>query len=928
MVERGNVRILSLRRLSLLLVALALAVLGSVSFGRRLWGTQPVLGVAWTPSSVGPIATEVEPGGPAARAGLRIGDVLLRVDGRPARGALREVSLPWAATRRSAEVEVRRGAGTLRLALRADLAHEAPDLYGYLSLVGLGFLVSGMFVALRWPGIRGGGVYAALGASLFTLLVFSHTGAGGPFDWTIFWMDMAAGALAPALLVHLALSLSRRAIPGRAMLRTVAYAAAASLMLITAWAVVWRGALRLPDPAAAVRGLDRMQTLFLALAVLAAAGIMAQAYRRSRSGLHRGQLRFMLWGLSIGLLPFTLLYVVPWTLGAAVSDWAQFLAVIPLLVVPPAFTAALVRYRLDDLGLILRRASVEVIAAFSVVGIYAVTVLVLRSLGEGGLLPLTRNVARWVAILPVAAAYPPVRAAVRAGIERAFFRKRYSYRATLLDFARELSAESDLAQVLERLRERVMATLGLEDARVLLRLEGARFASEDARSVELDPERLRRLEGEAHVHVEPGALPPLPWARHLFGMRVKGSLRAVLAVPDRPDAPLTSEDVSLLSTLAAHAATAIEATRLLHEVRQQAAELGRLQSRQERILESSSVGLLLTDAEGRVLAWNRTLELIYGLPRAEALGKHVGEVFPLHLVRRIQRQLDGAEEVEGRLYRQTLVNRRGERRVVNLSISPADPDRQTDGARVVTFDDVTERLQLEEQVSRQERLASLGMLAAGVAHEINTPLTGISSFTQMLLEDTAPADPRHALLSKIEDQSRRVSSIANSLLNLARPERSAFEDLSLNDAVAEVLHWFTPEVTPRGVRVVFDPDPALPGLRGHKGKLQQVLLNLLRNAADAVRQGGRIDVRTAARDGRVVLEVVDDGVGIREEDLPRVFDPFFTTKGRGKGTGLGLAISYGIVREHDGDMQVESAPGEWTRFRVELPLRRSARARA
>ena len=101
-------------------------------------------------------------------------------------------------------------------------------------------------------------------------------------------------------------------------------------------------------------------------------------------------------------------------------------------------------------------------------------------------------------------------------------------------------------------------------------------------------------------------------------------------------------------------------------------------------------------------------------------------------------------------------------------------------------------------------------------------------------------------------------------------------------------------------------DPALPALRGHKGKLQQVLLNLLRNAADAVGQGGRIEVSTALRDGRVLLEVLDDGVGIREEDLPRVFDPFFTTKGRGKGTGLGLAISYGIVREHDGDMQVES----------------------
>jgi signal transduction histidine kinase len=166
------------------------------------------------------------------------------------------------------------------------------------------------------------------------------------------------------------------------------------------------------------------------------------------------------------------------------------------------------------------------------------------------------------------------------------------------------------------------------------------------------------------------------------------------------------------------------------------------------------------------------------------------------------------------------------------------------------------------------------------------------------------------------------------LLNLARPERGAFEELSLNDAVAEVLHWFAPEVKPREIQVVSRLDPALPPLHGHKGKLQQVLLNLLRNAADAVVPGGRIEVTTALREGRVVLEVLDDGMGIREEDLPRVFDPFFTTKGRGKGTGLGLAISYGIVREHEGDLQVESARGEWTRFRVELPARATARARA
>jgi len=192
----------------------------------------------------------------------------------------------------------------------------------------------------------------------------------------------------------------------------------------------------------------------------------------------------------------------------------------------------------------------------------------------------------------------------------------------------------------------------------------------------------------------------------------------------------------------------------------------------------------------------------------------------------------------------------------------------------------------------------------------------------------AADDPRRETLEKIEIQTRRVSKIANSLLNLAHPERSAFESLTINDAVHEVVRLFEPQIRDKRIALHVDLESELPEVRGHRGKLQQVVLNLLSNARDAVEGGGRIVVRTVHRGGRVVLEVVDDGVGIAENDLPRIFDPFFTTKGRGKGTGLGLSISYGIVREHDGAMHVESVLGQFTRFSIELPVHSPARALA
>jgi PAS domain S-box-containing protein len=417
-------------------------------------------------------------------------------------------------------------------------------------------------------------------------------------------------------------------------------------------------------------------------------------------------------------------------------------------------------------------------------------------------------------------------------------------------------------------------------------------------------------------------------ARHLFGMKVKGRLSAVLAVADRKqvDTGLSSEDGALLATLCVHAGAAVEAARIVLEVRQHAAEVETLKALQERILESSGVGLLLIDADARIRAWNRRLEELYGLPREEAFGKRLRDVFPLHTIRRIERELAAVgPDVEARIYRHALVNRVGDRIVVSLALSPVAA-AGGDGSRVVTFDDITARVKLEEQVLQQERLASLGLLAAGVAHEVNTPLTGISSYAQLLLDDMAADDPQREMLEKIEIQTRRASTIANSLLNLAHPERSAFESLPLNDAVREVIRLFTPQIRDKRIGLHVDLSPDIPDVRGHRGKLQQVLLNLLSNARDAVEGGGRIAVRTLHRDERVVLEVDDDGIGIAEHDLARIFDPFFTTKGRGKGTGLGLSISYGIVREHEGTMQVESVPGEFTRFRVELPVPKSARA--
>jgi hypothetical protein len=908
----------------ILFLGAAVALFGAAAFSRRVAGPEPDVGVVWVQSRSGPVALEVARGSPAERAGILPGDRLVRLNGREVVGALEAGEAPWKLPPgKPLRLEIERGGTSTSLELLPRYRPGRPALYGYLSLVGVAFLASGMFIAHTWPTVRGGLLYSLLSIAAFSQMVLSHTGRADAFDWAVFAGDVVAGAAVPALLLHLAAHVGRRPVGARKLVLAVAYGPSVLLLLYAAWAILLRGVYRLADPVRGIERTDRLELLFLVFAVAVSSVFLARATVGSPSSLHRSQARWMLWGLGAGLGPFALLYAAPWATGAELPPWAD-LAVLPMLSVPAAFTAALARYRLHDLDLVLRRGIAGVALAFLTFGFYLGSLEVLRRVVED--LALPASVLGFLAALATAVAYSKLRAMVRAGVDRAFYRARYSYRSTLLDWGRQLNAELDLPTLLERLEGRVRETLGVGRARVLVRQHERLFSTVGGESAlelaELSGDLLERVGREPCVVVEEGALGTLPWARYLFGMKVKGKLCALLAVSEREaeEGPLSSEDRALLSTLSAHAAAAIEAARLVREVRERAEQVERLKARQERILESSGVGLLLLDSERRILAMNRTLETMYGVRREEAIGRGLRDVFPLQTARVIERELQSAGALEeARVYRHTLVDRRGRRIIVNLSISRESGEPGGDGARVVTFDDITERVKLEEQLLRQERLASLGLLAAGVAHEVNTPLTGILGYTQMLLEELPPDDPRRDTLEKIQAQSLRASSIANSLLDFSRPDDAGFELVSVGELLEETLRLFEPQVRGRGIRFEARLEADLPRVRGHKGKLQQVLLNLLLNARDAVGQGGRIEVAAGVRSGKVVLEVTDDGVGIAEEDLGRIFDPFFTTKGRGRGTGLGLSISYGIVREHEGEIQVESSPGEFTRFRVELP---------
>lgn len=278
----------------------------------------------------------------------------------------------------------------------------------------------------------------------------------------------------------------------------------------------------------------------------------------------------------------------------------------------------------------------------------------------------------------------------------------------------------------------------------------------------------------------------------------------------------------------------------------------------------------------------------------------------------------------GGMLRSREVHRRKDGSVFPVSVAraPVQDDNGVTTGEVVIVRDLTTELQLEAHVRQHDRLAALGELVAGVAHELNNPLAGISAFAQLLLEDPL-TDEQHESVQMVKREADRASAVIRDLLLFSRRTGSHMSLLDLNELVKATVRLRAYHFRTNGVRLDLELDESLPYIHGDNQKLQQVLLQLLGNAEEAIGADGERAVRIRTlqeNDGdSVVLEVHDTGRGMSAEARAHAFDPFFTTKHAGAGTGLGLSVAYGIVEAHGGMLTVDSSPGQFTTVRVVLP---------
>jgi len=351
------------------------------------------------------------------------------------------------------------------------------------------------------------------------------------------------------------------------------------------------------------------------------------------------------------------------------------------------------------------------------------------------------------------------------------------------------------------------------------------------------------------------------------------------------------------------------------------------------IIRSSVDGIMASDIKGNVTFFNEYAERMLGYRSEDVVGKmHISTIYsdPAE-AREIMAKIRSEECGGVGKLTTTQVNLKDrESRIIpcNLSAAMIYEDGQ-EKATVGIFTDLRERIRMEReleethlQLVQSEKMASLGKLAAGVAHEINNPLGGILMYANILMEDMSPDSPGWKDLEHIVEQTLRCKDIVQNLLDFSRQSGTEQIYFSVNECVQKVVSLFKDQSMLHDIRIVLELDLELPRVLGNPGLMNQVLTNLLVNAVDAMEGEGVLTFRSRADypQGVLVVEVEDTGCGIPEELLSRVFDPFFTTKKVGKGTGLGLATSYGIVKRHGGRLMVKSVEGMGSIFRVELPI--------
>lgn len=972
-----------------MLATVIFVAVGALNLLQRSYSQMPpTAGVSWVKKSDGIYVEKIEPGLAAGRAGLAVGDKFIGIgfDDKHMEENVRVqdfyMYLEQAGVGGSLTILYQRPSYKFADNFYfADLQNIdaaprwTPDVL-MLTIVGFIWLAVGVFVLMK-QGSRSPFVlhFATICLAAFVFLTYRAVGTGEDFDLAIFLLDNMAFAFFVPLFVHFCLRYPvRSAVFNQHRYKTYLLYLPAALISF-AWLFVGLAEFIVPSgiftnwvaPAFdffnVVDTLDLVSTYHFVIGIVMGAGVLIWRFAKNKKAIVRQRLKWAMWGTIVAVVPVAVFQFAKLFFNIPEDIFTSALRILPLALIPLSFGHSVVRYRLMDVDVVVRRAFVyalTTIAIASIIGVIALA-LMLLAIGKNISSPefgfftpeiVLRGLIAIVAMAAIVLLSEPLKNYLQERTERFFYGEKYDMRRGLLDFGLTLSTTTALEPLLVSLIARLQQVLDIEKVAIFLEDQSAESGFRIAKSVGISSDyeirndfkqMIRKYSAKKGVvrvdeifagdveKDDEGSLNETNTGVQRFELHyfvpctVRGKMVAVIGLGRTTNgALLSSEDLSILQAASGYIAIAIENSRLYQEQFERTEELSLLKEFNESIVESVNVGLIAVDENGKITRCNSSFEDILGYSREEALGSGIREMFDEAFAKRIDSILgeDRWHLTEIRnAYKVNTSARNGTNLTLNVSIAPLQTVMSVQKGAIVLLENVTQRVKFEENLQQSEKLSSIGLLAAGVAHEVNTPLTGVSSYTQMLLGMIPETDPKHALLEKVQKQTDRASDIVGNLLNFSRVGSSSeFDDVDVNMLLDSTLQLLEVQFRKSNIEVERNYSDAQPLVYGSAGKLQQVFTNLLLNSRDAIINGGSIVLTSRLDDEEVIIEVADTGVGIEADNLTRIFDPFFTTKPVGSGTGLGMAVSYGIVQEHKGTISASSKLGKGTTFRIVLPI--------
>lgn len=944
---------------------------GALNLSQRAYHQLPPTdGVIWTQRADGIYAEKVFPSLAASRAGVSVGDRLFAISldekqfdeiVSPSDVA---IYLDTAGVGGSLTYSIKKPYSFSDSLYLADLRNidSLPRWTAsliFLIIVGVIWLGVGVFVLFK-QGSHAPFVlhFATVCLAAFVFHVYKPLGFGQDFDMAVSLLDDIAFALFVPIFLHFCFRYPVQTEVFGSDRRKI-YLLYAPALLIIAANLFFSISLVLPigdgvknaiagfiDQIGFFKNLNTILTTHFVIGVSYGGCILLWRFFRNKQTLVRQRLKWAVWGTIVAVVPILLFQIAKRFVPSLTEDYlTSALTTLPLALIPFSFGHSVVRYRLMDVDVVVRRALVYAMTTVAIAMMIGAVALLLVFLAVGNNLSTTEITLRaLIAVVAMAAIVmlsEPLKKFLQERADRFFYGERYDLRRGLLDFGRTLSATTALDPLLNALTERLRQVLDVEKVAVFIESDNDKKTYRLAKSVGLhedfkipsDFRQMIRQKSAVRGIVRADELEITETEKtngngiirqelHYFVPCVaRGKMVAVIGLGRASDGSLlSSEDLEILQTVSGYVAVAVENALLYQEQEKRTEELALLKEFNESIVESVNVGLLAVDEMGKITRCNSTFEEMIGFNREKAIGRSIEEVFDRSFAANLENILGKSRwhltEVRN-AYKLYTTDAGGKPLILNVAVAPLRSVSHGQTGAIVVLENVTSRVKLEETLQQSEKLSSIGLLAAGVAHEVNTPLTGVSSYTQMLLGMIPETDPKHALLKKVQKQTERASNIAGNLLNFSRAGSSTdFAEVDINKLLDDTLQLLEPQMRSSNIEVIKNYAETPPKINGNAGKLQQVFTNLIINARDSIIGGGTITLSTESTEDEVSVKVADTGSGIEPENLSKIYDPFFTTKGVGSGTGLGLAVSYGIVQEHAGNIEVRSEPGNGTTFNL------------